>query len=286
MTALVFKIATTKCLQNHCYNHDGLIYNNGNHGVIGLDLMRCVAGIYMARWGEKYINFCSEITENTNRNSDIKINLVPRMLHIYVDDDWEVREETPVGAVFDSDTNTIKITEEQKKVDENKSADRRTFDLATKLANLVDPDIVMSAEVPSDRPSGKVPYLDTQLWVEESTEHPEGKLMFQFFEKAMNTDKVIRKGSAINNKTTITILTQEGIRHMRNCHPDIDKETRNNIMSNFMLKLRKSGYDEVERKRVLASAMNGYSKQVEDDKSGKKPLYSSCLLYTSAAADE
>ena len=46
-------------------------------------------------------------------------------------------------------------------------------------------------------------------------------------------------------------------------------------MSNFMLKLRKSGYDEVERKRVLASAMNGYSKQVEDDKSGKKPLYRS-----------
>ena len=35
---------------------------------------------------------------------------------------------------------------------------------------------------------------------------------------------------------------------MRNCQPDIDKETRNNIMSNFMLKLKRSGYDEIERK--------------------------------------
>ena len=99
--------------------------------------------------------------------------------------------------------------------------------------------------------------------------------MFQFFEKSMNTDKVIRNGSAINNRTTITILTQEGIRHLRNCHPDLNEDVKNMVMSKYMLKLKKSGYNEVERKRVLASAMNGYKKQVEDDKSGKKPLYRS-----------
>ena len=46
-------------------------------------------------------------------------------------------------------------------------SDRRTFSILTMIANEVDEDIVMSAEVPSDFESKKLPFLDTQMWMEE-----------------------------------------------------------------------------------------------------------------------
>ena len=50
----------------------------------------------------------------------------------------------------------ITITEEQKENDKDKKADRRTADLLTKIANTIDPSIVMEASVPSDFANNKM----------------------------------------------------------------------------------------------------------------------------------
>ena len=46
-------------------------------------------------------------------------------------------------------------------------------------------------------------------------------------------------------------------------------------MNRFMLKLKKSGYNQKFRTEISDSILNAYQKMVEDDKNGVKPLYRS-----------
>ena len=83
----------------------------------------------------------------------------------------------------------------------------------------------------------------------------------------------MRNVGAIGKKQKRTILTQEGIRILRNTHPDLPDKYREEDMSAFAKKLQNSGYDEKERNIIIKSALNGYKKQVKADKDGIKPLY-------------
>ena len=74
-----------------------------------------------------------------------------------------------------------------------------------------------------------------------------------------------RIGSAINQRDTFTILTQEGIRMLRNNHSDLTKEIREKVMDKFATKIQNSRYDENDRRAIILSALNGYLKQVEQD---------------------
>ena len=47
----------------------------------------------------------------------------------------------------------------------------------------------------------------------------------------------------------------------------------NEVLTKYMQKLKKSGYNEQNRKQILASARNGYNKQREADRNQTKPLY-------------
>ena len=80
-------------------------------------------------------------------------------------------------------------------------------------------------------PDLQVPYLDTQMWMRKNDKCPMGEIMFTYFEKSMSSDKVIRKQSAINMRDTFTILTQEGIRRLRNVHPELPETVQNDVVT-------------------------------------------------------
>ena len=71
MIGVAVKLAIIKILRNHCYEIDGEIYLQGEKGLIGHDLMRSLARVYMIDWVGKYKDLCKEVTEN----SDSVINL-------------------------------------------------------------------------------------------------------------------------------------------------------------------------------------------------------------------
>ena len=83
------------------------------------------------------------------------------------------------------------------------------------------------------------------------------------------------KNSAAPLSQKRTVLTQEGIRRLKNCKPELEWEQKTKHLDGFMQKLRNSGYDEEFRLEVLKSTLNGYEKIVEDDKNGVKPMYRS-----------
>ena len=99
-----------------------------------------------------------------------------------------------------------------------KPSDKRTFDLLTEIANIIDENIQWTNEVPSDNPKGTVPYLDTQLWLDfnDIDIYPKGKIMFRHYEKNTNSYVVMQSNTALGEKQIRTVHTQDLIRIMRN----------------------------------------------------------------------
>ena len=76
--------------------------------------------------------------------------------------------------------------------------------------------------------------------------------------------------SALSDKVKRTINTQDTIRVLRNCHEDLPEDELNEILSENMKKLQNSGYPEQYRREILISALKGFEKQKEADRSGYK----------------
>ena len=90
--------------------------------------------------------------------------------------------------------------------------------------------------------------MNTDQISDKNLEHkvskcPQGKLLYMHYEKPMNTKFVIQRGTAISERDTRTIHTQDLIRVMRNNHRDIPKVDKDETVSKYMKKLKNSGFD-------------------------------------------
>ena len=86
---------------------------------------------------------------------------------------------------------------------------------------------------------------------------------------------VLMKDSAAPLNQKRTVLTQEGIRRLKNCKNVLPWEQKVTHLNKFMQKMKNSGYDETFRLEILKSSINGYEKILEDDSNGIKPVYRS-----------
>ena len=66
-------------------------------------------------------------------------------MKIYVDDTLELWDELPRGAEWDEDDNKIIIDNTKIDEDEQLEGDERTMKIMNKIANSIDPDIMMGA---------------------------------------------------------------------------------------------------------------------------------------------
>ena len=137
----------------------------------------------MLNWAGKYQKLTKEITENSH---DEALDIVPKLLGIYVDDTLNINKILPKGARFVGEEKKIIIDEEQKIKDEESEItdERRSMNILVEVANSIDKDIVMSGDVPSDFENGKLPFLDTQMWMEGP------KVLFKFYTKPMSSRTV------------------------------------------------------------------------------------------------
>ena len=240
-------------------------------GVIGLDLQRSVARVYLVNWAIKFVDICNEITKNSAAN----ININPDFFNIYVDDSLGAFRPVPKGAKFIQERQCIETFEVENEIEDE--PDRRTFDILVKIANTIDSDIQMTSEVPSDYKdtTGKMPFLDTQLWIDDSDKNkfPKGKIMWSHFEKLMNSRICIQPQSAIGDRETRTIHTQEIVRILLNSHPDQATEITNNSVSNYIKKMQNSGFSEKYRLEIVKSAMKAFNKIKAEAEAGTKPMF-------------
>ena len=178
---MAVKAAIKATMKNHTYEYKNRIYQQSRKGIIGIDLMRALAKLYMIDWSSKFKKRLKEIEENSN--AELKLNLRLEAYKIYVDDESNLQKATPKGATFNPRKREIIITEEQLEKDREVKSDRRTANLMTKIANSIDPSIVMEASVPSDFIENKLPLLNCKVWLEDTEEGQQ--IRYEHYEKPM-----------------------------------------------------------------------------------------------------
>ena len=81
--------------------------------------------------------------------------------------------------------------------------------------------------------------------------------------------------SALGFSKKRTILTQECLRRLRNTKMELGPEVQKKHLNQFMLKLKRSGYNQKFRTETLDSCLNAHEKIKEDDRKGIKPMHRS-----------
>ena len=184
----------------------------------------------------------------------------------YVDDENPVIKPTPYGARLVN--GIIVIQPELIQSDMKIPHDRRTFDLVQQVANNIWPNIQFTVDVPSDSPTGLIPMLDMEVGINQV-----GQDTRKFYSKPMNTPFTILSRSAHSWQIKRSTLTQEGVRRLLNTSPDAPATVKNQILSDWDLKMNRSGYDQTFRSNVIHAAVRIYNHKLVESISGGTPLY-------------
>ena len=126
--------------------------------------------------------------------------------------------------------------------------------------------IQFTFDVPSKNPDSKIAILDLKVNLDQN-----GNVIHNFYEKPTKHPQLILANSAISYHQKITIMTQEAIRRMKNTNSG--PKYQNIFLSQFMSKLRNSGYDRKFRAEVIRRSKKAFGKIVEKDRSGEMPMY-------------
>ena len=125
-------------------------------------------------------------------------------------------------------------------------------------------------DIPSLHENGKLAVLDLNINLNKIEDN---RIDYEYYEKPTKNCKVLLANSAINSQAKRTILTQECLRVIRNTKIELGENTRNKHLTNFMLKMKNSGYSKKYRIEILDSALKAFKKMVDEDSNGVKPLF-------------
>ena len=169
-----------------------------------------------------------------------------------------------------TDNGQIVIDEGKKVMDEERSQNKVTMEIVQQIANSINPMIKVTVETPCNYKDGKMPVLDIKVKINDNEMN---RIDFEHYEKPTKNPRVILASSALSFSKKRTILTQEGLRRLRNTKRELGPAVQQKYLNLFMLSLKKSGYNKKFRKEILDSVLKAYQKMVEDDQAGVKPMY-------------
>ena len=97
--------------------------------------------------------------------------------------------------------------------------DLRTMREVVKMASSINKMIQMTGDCPSNNDDGRMPLLNTKVWVED------GVLLYEHYRKPMANPLMMLEMSAMPANMKRTVLTQEVIRIRRNISKTLPWET-------------------------------------------------------------
>ena len=254
-------------MENHIYKFGGELRRQQDGGPIGLELTGALADLFMLYWDRKFLNKLEELFINVKGYKRFK-------------DDTDIMLE-PVDRKmkFEEGHLALKTKEEIEKeigLEDDEISMKVVKDVADSIEEMIETEV----DFPTNKKNidKKMAILDIKVWVKKmETENGDGinQVFYEFYEKPMSSKFVLMKDSAAPLNQKRTVLTQEGIRRLKNCKMELEWDQKAKHLENFMQKLKNSGYDERFRLEILKSSINGYEKIVEDHQNGVKPMYRS-----------
>ena len=96
----------------------------------------------------------------------------------------------------------------------------------------------LTVEICDDFEDYKLPTLDLKIWIQ-----PAGRqIIYEYFEKPMNTNLVLEKTSALSENTRVSSLSQEVVRVLLNGSEDLEDGKRIEHFKHLCTKMKTSGY--------------------------------------------
>lgn len=189
----------------------------------------------------------------------------------YVDDTNIIVKRLEPGERWDEEQQRMVLDQQKIEDDQEIDGDVHTAREIRRMADSIDPTIKWEEAVPSKSPGGKLPILDLQCWAEERQDI--GTIIYyEFYRKPMANRLLMLHSSAIPEKIKRTTLTQEVIRILRNCQPDLPWEQKIKHLNTFTERMRDSDYPEKFRGEVITAGLRGYEKMQEVEKAGGRPV--------------
>ena len=100
-------------------------------------------------------------------------------------------------------------------------------------------------------------------------------MRFEFYRKPMAPTRLLMAESAQPWQQKRTSWTQEVIRRLLRTSRQLSCQRKRKILSDCMQLMKNSGYAARFREEVLLAGVSGYSKILEADRDGSKPMYRS-----------
>ena len=119
-----------------------------------------------------------------------------------------------------------------------------------------------------------MPILDLKVWLGKGRDRPENDIVLhEFYYKEVATKAVTHARSAMPSSMKRTTMTQELLRIMLRCSPELEWERVVHHLDNCMLRMQYSGYSQIFRTTTLKSAIKAYKEIKRKDREGIQPLY-------------
>ena len=245
-------------------------------GQIGLSTSGGAANLRMLNWSRKMINILK------------KSNLTLEELMIYVDDVRLFIKALIMGTVFCATCSSFwySRTQEQLDSESGETSTARTARLLKEMFNSVEEDLKFTIETAEEFNSGKLPTLDTQLWVEtisdEAGEQDQGEpgadaaegesqqetaeyqvVKYLFYSKPMGTEYTLREDSGADYNSKKASLSQSVVTRLMNTSEQLSQEMKDRVINDFGDKLRNSGYSNRQIHEIIESGIVGYMRRKE-----------------------
>ena len=262
LIAKVVKVAIQTVFSNDCYQFKGDMFLQLAGGLIGLRLTSLVARIVMDKW---MTSFLSRLD-----NAGVKINAATK----YVDDINVLLRAIRPGTRWRGDV-LVHSKEHAEDVMLGLTLETSTMIRIKEAADAILPWLQFTWDSPEQHESLKVPMLDLQVWVSAGADldPPMPDIVcWEFFEKAASLSKVLRATSVFEWRQKIVTMNMEMFRRHRNTSRQVSVQRRIEIMCQFIVKLRLSGYSAKTVQNVVMEGMRYYYRKLQTKLNGGPAL--------------
>jgi hypothetical protein len=124
-----------------------------------------------------------------------------------------------------------------------------------------------------DFPDGKMPSLDTKVWVVDGW-----RILYEFLEKTMATNLMVEAGSALSKEVKMATLAEEISRRLRTTSLELEHSCRPEILERACVKMKTSGHADFFIRQAVEQGIRAFEEKVrrsklEDDHPGYQPLF-------------
>ena len=112
-----------------------------------------------------------------------------------------------------------------------------------------------------------MPILDMKMAINEEQE-----IVYMFYRKPQSNKFTMMARSALPQKVKRSTLTNEALRRLLCCSPNLEEQKKVEVMEEYARMLRRSGYTERFRHEVISDAVQGYKTMQRRELEGGRPV--------------